>query len=86
MWRGHAGVVVCVIYWRCLKGAVVRLMSLKASRLLWVNILDGSLFHMAIVRGKKLYLCEVDILSVFVWVVASCLAVSRLEVLVGVDV
>ncbi|KAK2176176.1 hypothetical protein NP493_677g01042 [Ridgeia piscesae] len=25
-------------------------------RLLWVNILDGSLFHWAIVRGKKLYL------------------------------
>ena len=42
VWRG-TGVVVCVVYWRCVKGAVVRLMScnapLKASRLLWVNTL-----------------------------------------------
>ena len=53
-------VVGYVVYWRCLKGAVIRLMScnalLKASRLLWVNTLSGSLFHWAIVRGKKLYL------------------------------
>ena len=52
MWRG-AGVVGYVVYWRCLKGADVRLMScnapLKASRLLWVNTLGGSLFHWAIV-------------------------------------
>ena len=56
VWMG-TGVVVCVTYRRCLKGAVVRLMScnapLKASRLLWANTLDGSLFHWAIVRGKK---------------------------------
>ena len=42
------------------KGAVDRLMScnapLRVSRLLWVNTLDGSMFHWAIVRGKKLYL------------------------------
>ncbi|KAK2182570.1 hypothetical protein NP493_348g03079 [Ridgeia piscesae] len=35
VWRG-TGVVVCIAYWRCLKSAVVRLMScnapLKASR------------------------------------------------------
>ncbi|KAK2176930.1 hypothetical protein NP493_630g00066 [Ridgeia piscesae] len=59
VWRGTE-VVVCIANWRCLKGAVVRLMScnapLKASRLLWVNTLEGSLFHWAIVRGKKLYL------------------------------
>ena len=58
VWRG-TGVVVCVVYWRCLKGAVVRLMSfnapLKASRLFWVNTLDCSLFHWAVVRGKKLH-------------------------------
>ncbi|KAK2191065.1 hypothetical protein NP493_60g03024 [Ridgeia piscesae] len=57
VWRGTG--VVCVVYWRCLKGAIVRLMScnapLKASRLLWVNTLDGSLFPWAIVRGMKLY-------------------------------
>ena len=56
VWRG----TVCIAYWRCLKGAVVRLMSynapLKAWRLLWANTLDGSLFHWAVVRGKKLYL------------------------------
>ena len=55
VWRG-TWVVVGIVYWRCLMGAVVRLMSsnslLKASRLL----LDGSLFHWASVRGKKLYL------------------------------
>ena len=44
VWRG-TGLVLCVAYyWRCLKGAVVRLMScnapLKASRLLWANTLD----------------------------------------------
>ena len=48
------------INYRCLKGAVVRLIScnapLNASRLLWVNTLAGSMFHWAIVRGKKLYL------------------------------
>ncbi|KAK2186755.1 hypothetical protein NP493_190g05005 [Ridgeia piscesae] len=42
VWRG-TGVVVCIAYWRCLKGAVVRLIScnapLKASRLLWANTL-----------------------------------------------
>ena len=40
-----------------ISGAVVRLIScnapLKASRLLWVNTLGGSLFHWAIVRGKS---------------------------------
>ena len=54
------GVVVCVVYWRRLKGAVVRLISynapLKASMLLGIHALDGNLFHSAIVRGKKLYL------------------------------
>ncbi|KAK2194169.1 hypothetical protein NP493_2g18052 [Ridgeia piscesae] len=59
VWRG-TGVVVCVVYWTCLKGAVVRLMScnapLKASRPLWVNTLEGSMFHWVIVRRKKLYL------------------------------
>ena len=44
VWRG-TGVVLYVVYWRSLKGAVVRLMScnapFKASRLLWVNALDG---------------------------------------------
>ena len=48
--------VVCAVYWRCLKGVFVRLMSsnapLKASRLLWVNTLDGSVFHWAIVQGN----------------------------------
>ncbi|KAK2187029.1 hypothetical protein NP493_180g03030 [Ridgeia piscesae] len=59
VWRG-TGVVVCIAYWKCLKGAVVRLMScnapLKVSRLLWANTLKESLFHWAIVHGKKLYL------------------------------
>ncbi|KAK2157636.1 hypothetical protein NP493_1861g00043 [Ridgeia piscesae] len=59
VWRG-TWVAVCIVYWRFLMGAVVRLMSsnslLKASRLLWVNTLYGSLFHWASVRGKKLYL------------------------------
>ena len=54
------GVVVYIGYWRCPKGAIVRLMScnapLKVSRLLWTNTLEGSLFHWAIVCGKKLYL------------------------------
>ena len=54
------GVVVCIVYCRCLKGAVVRLIScnasLKALRLLGINALNGSLVHCAIVRGKKLYL------------------------------
>ncbi|KAK2183613.1 hypothetical protein NP493_305g03027 [Ridgeia piscesae] len=60
VWRGRTRVVVCIAYWRCLKSAIVRLMScnapLKVSRLLWANTLDGSLFHWTIVRGKKLYL------------------------------
>ena len=59
VWRG-TGVVVCVVYWRCLKGAVVRSIScnapLKASRLLGINALDESLIHCGIVWGKKLYL------------------------------
>jgi hypothetical protein len=50
-------VVVYIAYWRCMKGAIVRLMScnapLKVSRLLWANTLEGSLFDWAIVRGKK---------------------------------
>ena len=50
----------CVVYWRCLKGAVVRLISynapLKASIVLGIYALDESLFHSAIVRGMKLYL------------------------------
>ncbi|KAK2178105.1 hypothetical protein NP493_562g03029 [Ridgeia piscesae] len=58
VWRG-TGVVMYIAYWRCLKGAIVRLMScnapLKVSRLLWAT-LGGSLFDWAIVRGKKLYL------------------------------
>ena len=71
------GVVVCVVYWRCLKAAVVRLISctapLKASRLLWVNTLDGSLFHWAIIRGGgggAVFVIVVGggYLSVFVWV------------------
>ena len=52
----HGGVVGT----GCLKGAIVRLMScnapLKVSKLLWANTLEGSLFHWAIVCGKKLYL------------------------------
>ena len=40
--------VVCIAYWRCLKGAIVRLMScnepLKASRLLWVYRLKIRLY------------------------------------------
>ena len=59
VWRG-TGVVVCIAYLRYLKGAIVRLMfcnaPLKVSRLLWANILERSLLHWAIVRGKKLYL------------------------------
>ena len=80
--------VVCVVYWRCLKGAVVRLIScnapLKASRLLWVNTLDGSLFHCS---GKAVFVVVVGggYLSVFVRVFGSCLAVSRREVLAGID-
>ena len=77
-----------------IRDAVVRLMSsnapLKASRVLWVNTLGGSLFHWAIVRGKKLHVFIIVVgggyLSVFVWVVGSCLAVSGYEVLVGIDV
>ena len=46
--------VVCVVYWRSLNDVVARVMScnapLKASRLL------ESMFHCAIVRGKKLFL------------------------------
>ena len=51
---------------------------LKASGLVWVNTLGGSLFHWAIVRGKKLFIIVVGggYVSVFVWVVGSCLAVS----------
>ena len=41
VWRG-TGVVVYIAYWRCLNGAIVRLMScnapLKVSRLLSANI------------------------------------------------
>ena len=46
------------------------------------------LSHWAIVRGKKLFIIVVGggYLSVFVWVVGSCLAVSGYEVLVGIDV
>ena len=47
--RDGDGVVVYIVYWRCLKGAIVRLMScnapLKVSRLLWATTLEGSLFH-----------------------------------------
>ena len=54
---GGRGGGVYWLYWRCLKGAIVRLMScnapLKVSRLLWANTLEGSLFHWAIVCGKK---------------------------------
>ena len=61
VWR-WTEVVVCVVYWRGLKGAVVRLIScnvpLNASRLFGINALDGSLFHCAIVQGKKLYICS----------------------------
>ena len=62
--------------------------KLKASRLLWVNTLGGSLFHWAIVRGKTVSIIVVrgGYLSVFVWVVGSCLAVSGYEVLIGIDV
>ena len=46
------------VYGRYVKGAVVRSISrnapVKASRLLGINALDGSLFHCAIVQGKKL--------------------------------
>ena len=62
---------------------------MKASRLLWENTLGGSLFHWAIVRGKKTVFIIVvggGYLSVFVWVVGSCMAVSGYEVLVGIDV
>ena len=51
--------VVCVVFLRYLKGAVVRLIScsapLKASRLLGINTFDESV-HWAIVGGEKLYL------------------------------
>ena len=40
---------VCVVYWRCLKGAVVRLIScnalLRVLRLLEINTLDGCLCY-----------------------------------------
>ncbi|KAK2188509.1 hypothetical protein NP493_130g03004 [Ridgeia piscesae] len=46
-------------YWRCLKVAIVRLMScnapLKMSRLLWANTLEGSMFHWAIVCEKTVF-------------------------------
>ena len=35
---------------------VLQYAPLKVSRLLWANTLEGSLFHWAIVCGKKLYL------------------------------
>ena len=54
--------VVCVVYWRCLKGAVVRLICPATARLqctlegveIVVGTLDGSLSHWATIRGKKL--------------------------------
>ena len=63
--------------------------TLKASRLLGINALNGCLFHCAIVRRKKAVFVVVvggGYLSVFVWVVGCYLAVSGLEVLVGIDV
>ena len=56
-WVWPSGVVY-VVYWRCLKGAVIRLIScnapLKASRLLWVYIFDGSLFQFYLTRFNKI--------------------------------
>ena len=53
--------MVCVVYWRYLQDAVVRLMScnapLGASRLKWVNAIDGSMFHWAFVRIKN-HICS----------------------------
>ena len=82
MWKG-AGVVVCVVYGRYLKSVVVRLIiscnaPLKVSRLLEINALEGSLFH-CYCLGKEIVFVVVvggGYLSVFVWVVGSCLAVS----------
>ena len=77
------------------KGAVVRLMScnapgLKASRLLWANTLEGSRsVPLGYCSGKEAVFVVVvgsGYLSVFVWVVGSCLAMSGHQVLVGIDV
>ena len=86
--------VVCVVYWRYLKGAVVRLISscnvlLKASRLLWVNTLDLKSVPLCYCSGKQAVFVVVvggEYLSIFVCVVGSCLAVSGLGVLIGIDV
>ena len=63
--------------------------ALKASRLLGINALDGSLFHSAIELVKEAVFVVVvggGYLSVFTWVDGSCLVVSELEILVGVNV
>ena len=83
----------CVVYWRCLKGAVVRLIScnapLKASRLLGNICIRWTSVPLCYCLGKEAVLVVVmggGYLSVFVWVVESCLAVSGLEVLVEINV
>ena len=74
---------------RCLKDTCVRLMScnapLKASRLLWVNTLDGSIFYWVLFGKEAVFVVVVGggYLSVFLWVVGSCLAVSGLEILMS---
>ena len=58
--EGDRGGGVCC-FWRYLKGAVVRLIScsapLKASRLLWINTLDESLFT-GLLLGERSCICS----------------------------
>ena len=89
VWRG-TGVVVWVVYWRCLIGAVVRLMScnapLKASRLLCVGWKSVPLGDCSEKEAVFIVVVGGGYLSVFVWVIgSSCLAGSGHKILVWID-
>ncbi|KAK2193629.1 hypothetical protein NP493_11g13003 [Ridgeia piscesae] len=51
---GRGGGVYCLL--KEPEGCNCQVNVLQCTLLLWANTLEGSLFHWAIVRGKKLYL------------------------------
>ena len=88
--------MLCVVYLRCPKDAIVRLISYNAPFGGVQVVGDKSIIRKSVPLcyswggggGEAVFevVEEGGYLSVFVWVTGSCLAVSVLEVLVGIDV
>ena len=81
--------VVCVVYWRYLKSAVILQCTLEGIQAVGDECIRWKSVPLGFCSGKEAVFVVVaggGYLSVFVWVVGSYFTLCGLEVLVGIDV